>query len=161
HVNLRLTRGDIVALVGPNGIGKSTLLKSIVNTLKTLSGEVSFGSNVSIGYYDQEQANLTSSKHVLNELWDDYPLESEKEIRTILRNLLLTGEQALKPVPSLSREQKARLALEKLMMQKANSLILDEPTNHHDLNSKEILENALIDYPGTLLFVSHDRYFIN
>ncbi|WP_459503885.1 ABC-F family ATP-binding cassette domain-containing protein [Bacillus sp. C1] len=161
HVNMRLTRGDSVALVGPNGIGKSTLLKSIVNKLKPLRGEVSFGSNVSIGYYDQEQANLTSSKRVLNELWDDYPLEPEKEIRTILGNFLFTGDDVLKPVSSLSGGQKARLALAKLMMQKSNLLILDEPTNHLDLNSKEILENALIDYPGTLLFVSHDRYFIN
>lgn len=161
HVNMRLTRGDSVALVGPNGIGKSTLLKSIVNKLNTLSGEVSFGSNVSIGYYDQEQANLTSSKRVLNELWDEYPLQPEKEIRTILGNFLFTGDDVLKPVSSLSGGQKARLALAKLMMQKSNLLILDEPTNHLDLNSKEILENALIDYPGTLLFVSHDRYFIN
>ncbi|WP_235190142.1 ABC-F family ATP-binding cassette domain-containing protein [Bacillus gaemokensis] len=161
HVNMRLTRGDSVALVGPNGIGKSTLLKSLVNRLHTLSGEVSFGSNVSIGYYDQEQANLTSSKRVLNELWDEYPLQPEKEIRTILGNFLFTGDDVLKPVSSLSGGQKARLALAKLMMQKSNVLILDEPTNHLDLNSKEILENALIDYPGTLLFVSHDRYFIN
>ncbi|ENB9405602.1 ABC-F family ATP-binding cassette domain-containing protein [Bacillus cereus] len=161
HVTMRLTRGDSVALVGPNGIGKSTLLKSIVNKLPLLHGEVSFGSNVSVGYYDQEQANLTSSKRVLNELWDEYPLQPEKEIRTILGNFLFTGNDVLKPVSSLSGGQKARLALAKLMMQKSNLLILDEPTNHLDLNSKEILENALIDYPGTLLFVSHDRYFIN
>lgn len=161
HVTMRLTRGDSVALVGPNGIGKSTLLKSIVNKLPLLHGEVSFGSNVSVGYYDQEQANLTSSKRVLNELWDEYPLQPEKEIRTILGNFLFTGDDVLKPVSSLSGGQKARLALAKLMMQKSNLLILDEPTNHLDLNSKEILENALIDYPGTLLFVSHDRYFIN
>ncbi|WP_208326626.1 ABC-F family ATP-binding cassette domain-containing protein [Bacillus albus] len=161
HVTMRLTRGDSVALVGPNGIGKSTLLKSIVNRLPLLHGDVSFGSNVSVGYYDQEQANLTSSKRVLNELWDEYPLQPEKEIRTILGNFLFTGDDVLKPVSSLSGGQKARLALAKLMMQKSNLLILDEPTNHLDLNSKEILENALIDYPGTLLFVSHDRYFIN
>ncbi|AFQ17354.1 ABC-F family ATP-binding cassette domain-containing protein [Bacillus thuringiensis] len=161
HVTMRLTRGDSVALVGPNGIGKSTLLKSIVNKLPLLNGNVSFGSNVSVGYYDQEQANLTSSKRVLNELWDEYPLQPEKEIRTILGNFLFTGDDVLKPVSSLSGGQKARLALAKLMMQKSNLLILDEPTNHLDLNSKEILENALIDYPGTLLFVSHDRYFIN
>ncbi|MHC8671139.1 ABC-F family ATP-binding cassette domain-containing protein [Bacillus cereus] len=161
HVTMRLTRGDCVALVGPNGIGKSTLLKSIVNKLPLLNGDVSFGSNVSVGYYDQEQANLTSSKRVLNELWDEYPLQPEKEIRTILGNFLFTGDDVLKPVSSLSGGQKARLALAKLMMQKSNLLILDEPTNHLDLNSKEILENALIDYPGTLLFVSHDRYFIN
>ncbi|MEK5470114.1 MULTISPECIES: ABC-F family ATP-binding cassette domain-containing protein [Bacillus] len=161
HVTMRLTRGDSVALVGPNGIGKSTLLKSIVNKLPLLNGDVSFGSNVSVSYYDQEQANLTSSKRVLNELWDEYPLQPEKEIRTILGNFLFTGDDVLKPVSSLSGGQKARLALAKLMMQKSNLLILDEPTNHLDLNSKEILENALIDYPGTLLFVSHDRYFIN
>ncbi|WP_242071422.1 ribosomal protection-like ABC-F family protein [Bacillus thuringiensis] len=161
NVTMRLTRGDSVALVGPNGIGKSTLLKSIVNKLSLLNGDVSFGSNVSVGYYDQEQANLTSSKRVLNELWDEYPLQPEKEIRTILGNFLFTGDDVLKPVSSLSGGQKARLALAKLMMQKSNLLILDEPTNHLDLNSKEILENALIDYPGTLLFVSHDRYFIN
>ncbi|MFB5690556.1 ABC-F family ATP-binding cassette domain-containing protein [Bacillus cereus] len=161
HVTMRLTRRDSVALVGPNGIGKSTLLKSIVNKLPLLNGDVSFGSNVSVGYYDQEQANLTSSKRVLNELWDEYPLQPEKEIRTILGNFLFTGDDVLKPVSSLSGGQKARLALAKLMMQKSNLLILDEPTNHLDLNSKEILENALIDYPGTLLFVSHDRYFIN
>ncbi|PFJ09329.1 ABC transporter ATP-binding protein [Bacillus cereus] len=161
HVNMRLTRGDSVALVGPNGIGKSTLLKSIVNKLQLLHGDVAFGSNVSVGYYDQEQANLTSSKRVLNELWDEYPMQPEKEIRTILGNFLFTGDDVLKPVSSLSGGQKARLALAKLMMQKSNLLILDEPTNHLDLNSKEILENALIDYPGTLLFVSHDRYFIN
>ncbi|MGH0488345.1 ABC-F family ATP-binding cassette domain-containing protein [Bacillus mycoides] len=161
HVDMRLTRGDSVALVGPNGIGKSTLLKSIVNKLQLLHGNVAFGSNVSVGYYDQEQANLTSSKRVLNELWDEYPLQPEKEIRTILGNFLFTGDDVLKPVSSLSGGQKARLALAKLMMQKSNLLILDEPTNHLDLNSKEILENALIDYPGTVLFVSHDRYFIN
>ncbi|MDM8365051.1 ABC-F family ATP-binding cassette domain-containing protein [Bacillus thuringiensis] len=161
NVTMRLTRGDSVALVGPNGIGKSTLLKSIVNKLPLLNGDVSFGSNVSVGYYDQKQANLTSSKRVLNELWDEYPLQPEKEIRTILGNFLFTGDDVLKPVSSLSGGQKARLALAKLMMQKSNLLILDEPTNHLDLNSKEILENALIDYPGTLLFVSHDRYFIN
>lgn len=161
NVTMRLTRGDSVALVGPNGIGKSTLLKSIVNKLPLLNGDVSFGSNVSVGYYDQEQANLTSSKRVLNELWDEYPLQPEKEIRTILGNFLFTGDDVLKPVSSLSGGQKARLALAKLMMQNSNLLILDEPTNHLDLNSKEILENALIDYPGTLLFVSHDRYFIN
>lgn len=161
HVNVRLTRGDSVALVGPNGIGKSTLLKSLVNKIETLGGDISFGSNVSIGYYDQEQANLTSSKRVLNELWDDYPMQPEKEIRTLLGNFLFSGDDVLKPVSSLSGGQKARLALAKLMMQKSNLLILDEPTNHLDLNSKEILENALIDFPGTLLFVSHDRYFIN
>ncbi len=161
ELSLRITRGDSVALVGPNGIGKSTLLKTIQGTLQPLEGQVHYGSNVSIGYYDQEQAALTSNKRVLNELWDEYPLKSEKEIRTVLGNFLFTGDDVLKTVSTLSGGEKARLALAKLMMQKANLLILDEPTNHLDLDSKEILENALVDYPGTILFVSHDRYFIN
>ncbi|TYS20650.1 ABC-F family ATP-binding cassette domain-containing protein [Bacillus subtilis] len=161
EVSFMLTRGESAALVGPNGIGKSTLLKALMDTLKPDHGTISYGSNVSVGYYDQEQAELTSSKRVLDELWDEYPGLPEKEIRTCLGNFLFSGDDVLKPVHSLSGGEKARLALAKLMLQKANFLILDEPTNHLDLDSKEVLENALIDYPGTLLFVSHDRYFIN
>ncbi|MGP6147947.1 ABC-F family ATP-binding cassette domain-containing protein [Priestia flexa] len=161
NINLRATRQDSIALVGPNGIGKSTLLKGLMNKLPFASGEIQFGSNVAVGYYDQEQANLTSNKAVLNELWDDYPTTTEKEIRTVLGNFLFSGDDVLKVVSTLSGGEKARLALAKLMMQKANFLILDEPTNHLDLDSKQVLENALISYPGTLLFVSHDRYFIN
>lgn len=161
NISFRLTRGESIALVGPNGIGKSTLLKTIMQKLSPLQGSIQFGTNVTIGYYDQEQAELTSNKRVLNELWDDYPLMNEKDIRTVLGNFLFSGDDVLKVVSSLSGGEKARLALAKLMLQKANLLILDEPTNHLDLDSKEILENALIDYPGTLLFVSHDRYFIN
>jgi ATP-binding cassette, subfamily F, member 3 len=161
NLSFRLTRGESVALVGPNGIGKSTLLKTIIDKLEPLAGDIRFGSNVTIGYYDQEQADLTSNKRVLNELWDDYPTRPEKEIRTILGNFLFSGEDVLKIVSTLSGGEKARLALAKLMMQKSNFLILDEPTNHLDLDSKEVLENALVDYPGTILFVSHDRYFIN
>ncbi|MGG0026228.1 ABC-F family ATP-binding cassette domain-containing protein [Bacillus inaquosorum] len=161
EVSFMLTRGESAALVGPNGIGKSTLLKTLMDTLKPDQGTISYGSNVSVGYYDQEQAELTSSKRVLDELWDEYPGLPEKEIRTCLGNFLFSGDDVLKPVHSLSGGEKARLALAKLMLQKANFLILDEPTNHLDLDSKEVLENALIDYPGTLLFVSHDRYFIN
>ncbi|MEC0666080.1 ABC-F family ATP-binding cassette domain-containing protein [Priestia flexa] len=161
NINLRATRQDSIALVGPNGIGKSTLLKGLMNKLPFVSGEIRFGSNVTVGYYDQEQANLTSNKAVLNELWDDYPTTTEKEIRTVLGNFLFSGDDVLKVVSTLSGGEKARLALAKLMMQKANFLILDEPTNHLDLDSKQVLENALISYPGTLLFVSHDRYFIN
>ncbi|WP_370224315.1 ATP-binding cassette domain-containing protein [Cytobacillus sp.] len=161
NISLRLAKGDSIALVGPNGIGKSTLLKTIIKKIPSFSGEIQYGSNVIIGYYDQEQAELTSNKRVLNELWDEYPLKPEKEIRTILGNFLFSGDDVLKTVSTLSGGEKARLALAKLMMQKANFLILDEPTNHLDLDSKEILENALIDYPGTILFVSHDRYFIN
>lgn len=161
HVNMHLSRGDSVALVGPNGIGKSTLLKAMVHQLDILKGSITFGSNVTIGYYDQQQAILTSSKRVLNELWDEFPMQPEKEIRTILGNFLFSGDDVLKIVSSLSGGEKARLALAKLMMQKCNVLILDEPTNHLDISSKEILENALIHFPGTILFVSHDRYFIN
>lgn len=161
NISLRITRGESIALVGPNGIGKSTLLKTLVEKLPPLTGTFQFGSNVSIGYYDQEQAELTSNKRVLNELWDEYPLKSEKEVRTVLGNFLFSGDDVLKIVSTLSGGEKARLALAKLMMQKANFLILDEPTNHLDLDSKEVLENALIDYPGAILFVSHDRYFIN
>ncbi|PLR81865.1 multidrug ABC transporter ATP-binding protein [Bacillus canaveralius] len=160
-ISFRLTRGESIALVGPNGVGKSTLLKTIVKKLPALAGDIHYGSNVSIGYYDQEQAELTSNKRVLNELWDEYPSMNEKEIRTILGNFLFTGDDVLKTVSTLSGGQKARLALAKLMIENANFLILDEPTNHLDLDSKEILENALVDYPGTILFVSHDRYFIN
>lgn len=161
QINFRITRGDSIALVGPNGVGKSTLLKTIVNKLPALAGSIHHGSNVSIGYYDQQQAELNSNKKVLNELWDEYPHKPEKEIRTVLGNFLFSGDDVLKIVSSLSGGEKARLALAKLMMEKANFLILDEPTNHLDLDSKEVLENALIDYPGTILFVSHDRYFIN
>ncbi|RDU34727.1 multidrug ABC transporter ATP-binding protein [Neobacillus piezotolerans] len=161
NISFSITKGDSIALVGPNGIGKSTLLKTIIKNLPAHSGSIRYGTNVMIGYYDQEQANLRSSKRVLNELWDDYPLKSEKEIRTVLGNFLFSGDDVLKPVSTLSGGEKARLALAKLMLQKANFLILDEPTNHLDLDSKEVLENALIDYPGTILFVSHDRYFIN
>ena len=160
-ISFRITRSDSIALVGPNGVGKSTLLKTIVNKLPAIAGSVHIGSNVSIGYYDQQQAELTSNKRVLNELWDDYPLQPEKDIRTVLGNFLFSGDDVLKSVQSLSGGEKARLALAKLMMEKPNFLVLDEPTNHLDLDSKEVLENALIDYPGTILFVSHDRYFIN
>lgn len=161
NIHFRIQRGDSIALLGPNGVGKSTLLKTIVGQLQALSGNIHFGANVTIAYYDQEQANLTSNKRVLNELWDEYPTKTEKEIRTILGNFLFSGDDVLKTVSTLSGGEKARLALAKLMMLNANFLILDEPTNHLDLDSKEILENALVDFPGTILFVSHDRYFIN
>ncbi|PYZ96336.1 multidrug ABC transporter ATP-binding protein [Alteribacter lacisalsi] len=160
-LNLKLDRGESVALLGPNGVGKSTLLKTINRALEPLEGSLRYGSNVSAGYYDQEQTQLSSGNTVLQELWNEYPSTPEKDIRTVLGNFLFSGEDVLKTVRDLSGGEKARLTLAKLMMQKANFLILDEPTNHLDLDSKEVLENALIDYPGTLLFVSHDRYFVN
>ncbi|KRF64682.1 multidrug ABC transporter ATP-binding protein [Bacillus sp. Soil768D1] len=161
NINSRMTKGESIALVGPNGVGKSTLLKTIISKLPAISGDFRFGTNVEVSYYDQEQANLISNKRVLNELWDDYPLKPEKDIRTVLGNFLFSGDDVLKTVSTLSGGEKARLALAKMMMEKGNFLILDEPTNHLDLDSKLVLENALIDYPGTILFVSHDRYFIN
>ncbi|WP_284141530.1 MULTISPECIES: ABC-F family ATP-binding cassette domain-containing protein [unclassified Virgibacillus] len=160
-VDLQLQRGDRVAIVGPNGVGKTTLLKTILGKLKPIQGTIQLGTNVEIGFYDQEQANLNSNKTVLQELWDEHPTINEKDIRTVLGNFLFSGDDVLKPVYALSGGEKARLALAKLRMKKANLLILDEPTNHLDLDSKEVLEAALIDFPGTIIFVSHDRYFIN
>ncbi|CAH0347685.1 ABC-F family ATP-binding cassette domain-containing protein [Bacillus sp. CECT 9360] len=161
NIAMRITKGESIALVGPNGVGKSTLLKTMIGKLPQIKGEFRFGTNVQVSYYDQEQAELMSNKRVLNELWDEHPLKPEKEIRTILGNFLFSGDDVLKTVSTLSGGEKARLALAKMMMEKGNLLILDEPTNHLDLDSKIVLENALIDYPGTILFVSHDRYFIN
>ncbi len=161
NIQMRIFREDRIALVGPNGVGKSTLLKTIVKDKPTLAGDISYGTNVQIGYYDQELAKLTSNKSVLKEIWDEWPLMSEKDIRTVLGRFLFSGEDVDKQVYDLSGGEKARLSLAKLMLQKSNLLILDEPTNHLDLDSKEVLENALVGYPGTVLFVSHDRYFIN
>ncbi|AST94810.1 ABC-F family ATP-binding cassette domain-containing protein [Shouchella clausii] len=160
-LHLSLTRGESVGLIGENGAGKSTLLKAITQQLSPQKGSIIYGSNVVIGYYDQEQAKLSSNKTVLHELWDEYPTTPEKDVRAVLGRFLFTGDDVLKPVSSLSGGEKARVALAKLMMQQANFLILDEPTNHLDLDAKEVLEAALLDYPGTILFVSHDRYFIN
>ncbi|SDI37099.1 ABC-F family ATP-binding cassette domain-containing protein [Alteribacillus bidgolensis] len=161
NMNLDVKKQESIALIGPNGIGKSTLLKTIAGKIAALHGNIQFGSKVTVGYYDQEQADLHSNKDVLHELWDDYPLTPEKEIRTVLGNFLFSGDDVYKHVSELSGGEKSRLALAKLMMKKANFLIFDEPTNHLDLDSKEVLESALLDYPGTLLFVSHDRYFLN
>src|SRR5690625_3549299 len=161
NVTLPVNRGQRIALVGPNGVGKTTLLKVILGKLKSEHGHVQVGTNVEIGYYDQEQADLTSSKTVLDELWDEYPHVDERDIRTVLGNFLFSGEDVLHHVHALSGGEKARLALAKLMMQNANLLVLDEPTNHLDIDSKEMLESALIEFPGSIIFVSHDRYFIN
>jgi ATP-binding cassette subfamily F protein 3 len=160
-IDLDIRRQDAIALVGPNGIGKSTLLKSLIGQLPFIRGEVQLGANVSIGYYDQGQADLNSNKTILQELWDEHPTTPELEIRNILGSFLFSGEDVDKPINLLSGGEKARVALAKLAMDEENFLILDEPTNHLDIDNKEVLENALIDYEGTLLFVSHDRYFIN
>ena len=160
-INLDLRKMNAVAIVGPNGIGKSTFIKSIVDQIPFIKGEKRFGANVEVGYYDQTQSKLTASNTVLDELWNDFKLTPEVEIRNRLGAFLFSGNDVKKSVGMLSGGEKARLLLAKLSMENNNFLILDEPTNHLDIDSKEVLENALIDFDGTLLFVSHDRYFIN
>ncbi|MCY7068987.1 ABC-F family ATP-binding cassette domain-containing protein [Streptococcus oralis] len=160
-INLDLRKMNAVAIVGPNGIGKSTFIKSIVDQIPFIKGEKRFGANVEVGYYDQTQSKLTPSNTVLDELWNDFKLTPEVEIRNRLGAFLFSGDDVKKSVGMLSGGEKARLLLAKLSMENNNFLILDEPTNHLDIDSKEVLENALIGFDGTLLFVSHDRYFIN
>lgn len=160
-INLDIRKMNAVAIVGPNGIGKSTLIKSIVGQIPFIKGEVRFGANVEVGYYDQTQSKLTPHNSVLDELWNDFKLTPEVEIRNRLGAFLFSGDDVKKTVGMLSGGERARLLLAKLSMENNNFLILDEPTNHLDIDSKEVLENALIDFDGTLLFVSHDRYFIN
>lgn len=160
-INLDIRKMNAVAIVGPNGIGKSTLIKSIVRQIPFIKGEARFGANVEVGYYDQTQSKLTPHNSVLDELWNDFKLTPEVEIRNRLGAFLFSGDDVKKTVGMLSGGERARLLLAKLSMENNNFLILDEPTNHLDIDSKEVLENALIDFDGTLLFVSHDRYFIN
>lgn len=160
-INIDLRKNQVMAIVGPNGIGKSTLLKSVLGQIPFIKGSSEFGTNVKVGYYDQEQHNLHDKKTVLNELWDDHPTTPEKDIRSILGSFLFIGDDVSKVVHNLSGGEKARLLLTKLAMKHDNFLILDEPTNHLDIDSKEVLENAVMDFNGTVLFVSHDRYFIN
>lgn len=160
-INIDLRKNQVMAIVGPNGIGKSTLLKSVLGQIPFVKGSSEFGTNVKVGYYDQEQHNLHDKKTVLNELWDDHPTTPEKDIRSILGSFLFIGDDVSKVVHNLSGGEKARLLLTKLAMKHDNFLILDEPTNHLDIDSKEVLENAVMDFNGTVLFVSHDRYFIN
>lgn len=161
HVSFEMRRGEMIALIGPNGIGKSTLLKMLTNEFKPSSGNINWGTKVKIGYYDQEQSHLNPSNTILEEVWGAYPHLEEVRIRSVLGNFLFSGDDVLKKVSALSGGEKARVALAKLMLLRANVLILDEPTNHLDLFSKEVLESALLDYDGTLLFISHDRYFLN
>lgn len=161
HINLDIRKEDSIAVVGPNGVGKTTLLKTLYKLIPSISGEIKYGTKVDMGYYDQEQTTLNDKKSVLDEVWDDHPLLSEQSVRTLLGSFLFSGEDVDKSIFSLSGGEKARVALAKLALEKNNTLLLDEPTNHLDIDSKEVLENALIDFEGTLLFVSHDRYFIN
>ncbi|MBG9211064.1 MULTISPECIES: ABC-F family ATP-binding cassette domain-containing protein [Mammaliicoccus] len=160
-INLEVKRHDRIAIIGPNGIGKSTLIKTIAQKIPALGGNIVYGSNIQIGYYDQKQAEFTSNMTILDYVWNQYSHMPEKDIRTILGRFLFTQEEVKKVINDLSGGEKARLQLALLMLEKNNVLILDEPTNHLDIDSKEMLEQALQNFEGTLLFVSHDRYFIN
>ncbi len=159
-VNLELLRNNHTAIIGPNGHGKSTFLKTLIGKLKPLSGEVLWGHQIEIGYFDQEQVEYTSENTVLEDLWDEYPDLTQTEVRTVLGSFLFSADEVFKDVRVLSGGEKVRLALAKLMLKEANLLILDEPTNHLDIPAKEALEKSLSNYEGTILFVSHDRYFI-
>lgn len=161
NINLEVTKGDHIAIIGPNGIGKSTLIKTIANLQPEIAGEITKGANLKIGYYDQKQAEFKSTKSILDYIWDQYPTMNEKDVRAVLGRFLFVQDDVKKVINDLSGGEKARLQLALLMLERNNVLILDEPTNHLDIDSKEMLEQALQHFDGTLLFVSHDRYFIN
>lgn len=160
-INIEVSKGDHIAIIGPNGVGKTTLIKTIAQRQNQLEGEITFGANLQIGYYDQKQAEFKSNKTIIDYVWDQYPTMNEKDIRAILGRFLFVQDDVKKVINDLSGGEKARLQLALLMLQRDNVLILDEPTNHLDIDSKEMLEQALKDFEGTILFVSHDRYFIN
>ena len=159
-VNLDIKRGQRLAVIGGNGVGKSTLLKTLVGILEPLGGEYRYGTNVQIGYFDQKMAEYSSDKRVIDDYWDEYPNLTETEVRNCLSAFLFTGEEVFKNVNMLSGGERVRLALAKIFKQKPNVLILDEPTNHMDIVGKETLESMLKDFAGTVIFVSHDRYFV-
>ena len=161
NFDLHLRAGDRVAIIGPNGVGKSTLLNIIARKLKADAGEVEFGANVDLGYYEQHQTGLDLEKDVLNELWDAFPRLDLDRVRSVLALFLFTGDDVYKKISMLSGGEKGRVSLCKLMLKRDNLLLLDEPTNHLDMDSREVLEGALEDFDGTILTVSHDRYFIN
>lgn len=160
-LSFKVRKGQRFGIIGPNGIGKSTLLKTLLKKIPKLSGTIKFGANLEIGYYDQEQQQLHPEKTVLEEVWDDHPEVSEKDIRSLLGSFLFVGDDVYKPVSALSGGEKARLELTKLSFMPINFLILDEPTNHLDIDSREVLETAINEFDGTVLFISHDRYFLN
>ena len=160
-ISFQINKGDRVAIIGPNGIGKSTLLKTVMKQLTPKSGSIKYGASLDIGYYDQELQRLDPSKTVLDTIWDRHKTMPEKDVRSILASFLFTAKDIDKTVGQLSGGQKARLTLTVLSLEHDNFLLMDEPTNHLDIEAKEVLEEALNKYDGTLLFVSHDRYFIN
>ena len=160
-LTLRVRAGDRVALIGPNGVGKSTLIKIIVGEELPDTGFIRYGSNVDIGYYDQHQSTLHADKTALDEIWDRFPQMEQSNVRGALGMFLFTGDDVFKPIHTLSGGEKGRVALTALMLRKDNLLLLDEPTNHLDMDSREVLEDALADFGGTIITVSHDRYFIN
>ena len=160
-LNLHVRAGERIALLGANGVGKTTLLKILTGRERPDTGEVRFGSGVEVGYYDQQQEGLSPDKTVLDEVWDDFPLMEQTPIRNALAGFLFTGDDVLAPVSTLSGGERGRVLLTKLMLRQDNFLILDEPTNHLDMDSREMLETALLGFEGTILTVSHDRYFIN
>lgn len=160
QVSFDIRRGDRLGIIGGNGIGKSTLLKTITDIVPPLSGEYRYGTNVEIGYFDQQMAQYMSDKTVMDDFWDEYPTLTQTEVRNALGALLFTGDEVFKEVSMLSGGEKVRLALAKIFKRKPNVLILDEPTNHMDIVGKETLESMLTDFPGTVIFVSHDRYFV-
>ncbi len=161
NISFEIKRGEVVALVGDNGTGKSTILKIINGLLDADAGQITLGTNVEIGYFDQEHQELHEEKTLFEELQDDHPTMNNTEVRNVLAAFLFTGDDVFKKISTLSGGEKGRVLLAKLMLSKGNFLIMDEPTNHLDITSKEILEDALNAYEGTVLYVSHDRYFIN
>ncbi|MBR6569787.1 MAG: ABC-F family ATP-binding cassette domain-containing protein [Clostridia bacterium] len=161
HVKMHVRAGDRIALIGDNGVGKSTLIKCLIGEEKPDGGTVRLGAGVDIGYYDQHQAHLHDHKTVLDEVWDDFRRLDQTEVRGALGMFLFTGDEVLMPISTLSGGEKGRVALTKLMLRKDNLLLLDEPTNHLDMDSREVLEGALEGFPGTIIAISHDRYFIN
>ncbi|MDO5708164.1 MAG: ABC-F family ATP-binding cassette domain-containing protein [Andreesenia angusta] len=160
-INLNVYKSEHIGIIGPNGTGKTSLLKSIQNEIPLISGNIEIGHNVNIGYFDQEQANLNFDKIVIEEIWDEYPKLTTTEIRSLLAKFLFIGDDIYKEISNLSGGERSRLSLLKLMMSKTNLLLMDEPTNHLDIDSKEILEDAISSYEGTVIVISHDRYFLN
>ena len=161
NLNLDLKRGEKVALIGENGRGKTTLFKIILNQIESNSGKVLLGTNVNVGYYDQEQSNLNLDKTIIDEVWDEFPTLTTSKLRGYLASFLFTGDDVFKVINTLSGGEKCRINLLKLMLSKSNLLLLDEPTNHSDIMSREALEDAILTYDGTLIVISHDRYFLN